>query len=215
MPISLTKQKNRKTITMKSSIKILLAMSCAYVITATSSSAQIYTFDEFGNSSGTGISPGNLQPDPSGGLAANVLVYNLAFSVIPGDVILREPGTPTGTGESDLVRFWNPTGGGPSQIIFYSDFSATDPADSPADTGLPSTGMPLSIGIPEVGPEGNNGAVYTPTPNQPGFILSTALPPATYNIISDVPEPGTLAMLVLGSGLSLFLLKRRNTPGSN
>src|SRR5215472_16752556 len=117
---------------MKSSIKILFALSCAYVITATSSSAQIYTFDEFGNSSGSGISPGIMQPDPSGGLAANVLVYNLNFSVIPGDVILLEPGT-SPQRESDIVRFWNPSGAGPSQIIFYADFSTTDPADSPAD----------------------------------------------------------------------------------
>jgi hypothetical protein len=195
---------------MKTSTKILSVLCCACALTASSAFAQLYTFDESGNSSGLGISPGIMQLDPSGGLAANVLVYNLAFSVIPGDVILREPGTPTGTGESDVVRFWNPTGGGPSQIIFYSDFSATDPADAPADTGLPSTLMPLSIGIPEVGPEGNNGALYTPTPNQPGFILSTTVPPATYNIISDVPEPNELALAVLGGGLSLFLLKRQN-----
>lgn len=197
---------------MKTSIKILFTLTCAYAITATSSFAQLYTFDEFGNSSGLGISPGILQPDPSGaiGLPVPVLVYNLPFSVIPGDVVMTEPGSPAGSQQdSDIVRFLNPTGGGPSQIIFYSDFSATDPADSPADTGMPPGSMPLVVTIPEVGPEGNNGAVYTPTPNQPGFILSTSLPPATYNIISDVPEPGALALTILGGGTLLLTLKRR------
>jgi hypothetical protein len=198
---------------MNASIKILFAFTCAYAITTASSFAQLYTFDEFGNSSGLGISPGILQPDPSGaiGLPVPVLVYNLPFSVIPGDVVLTEPGNPAGSQQdSDIVRFWNPTGSGPSQIIFYSDFSATDPADSPADSGLPLGSMPLLVTIPEIGPEGNNGAVYTPTPNQPGFILSTAVPPATYNIISDVPEPGTLALAILGSGTVLLAVRRRH-----
>ena len=200
---------------MKTSIQILSVLGCAYAMTTASSIAQLYTFDESGNSSGLGISPGIMQPDPSGGLAANVLVYNLAFSVIPGDVVLIEPANPSGQRESDLVRFWNPSGGGPSQIIFYSDFSTTDPADAPADTGLPSALMPLSIIIPEVGPEGNNGALYTPTPNDPGFILSTAVPPGTYNIISDVPEPSAVALAVLGGGLLIFTLKSRHQSRVN
>jgi PEP-CTERM motif len=207
---------------MKPSIKILFTLTCAYAITAVSSFAQIYTFDEFGNSTGSGISQGFFQYDPSGpsgiGMPAPipVLVYNLSFSVIPGDVVLTEPGSPAGTVvNSDLIRFWNPTGGGPSQIIFYSDFSATDPADAPADSGMPPGLMPLVITIPEAGPEGNNGALYTPTPNEPGFILSTSLPPATYNIISDVPEPSALALAALGGGLLLFSLRRRRPAGVN
>ncbi|HEV2438120.1 MAG TPA: hypothetical protein VG077_19160 [Verrucomicrobiae bacterium] len=203
---------------MKPSIKILFVLGCAYTIAAASSFAQIYTFDEFGNSSGLDISQGILQMDPSGaiGLPVPVLVYNLSFSVIPGDVVMIEPANPAGTQQdSDIVRFWNPTGGGPSQIIFYSDFSAADPADSPADTGLPPGLMPLVVTIPEVGPEGNNGAAYTPTPNQPGFILSTSLPPATYNIISDVPEPNAFALAALSSGLLLVSLKRRRPASIN
>jgi hypothetical protein len=194
---------------MKTTIKILSILGCAYAMTTASSFAQSYTFDEFGNSSGLGISPGIMQPDPSGGLAANVLVYNLAFSVIPGDVLLQEP-NPLGINRtSDLVRFWNPSGAGPSQIIFYSDFSTTDPADSPADTGIPSALMPLIVTLPEVGPEGNNGALYTPTANQPGSV-SAAVPPPTYNIISDVPEPGTVTLIVTGAGLLLSVFKKRH-----
>ena len=56
---------------MKPSTKTLFALGCAYAITTASSFAQlVYTFDEFGNSSGPSsappISPGILQPDPSG-----------------------------------------------------------------------------------------------------------------------------------------------------
>jgi hypothetical protein len=195
---------------MKTSAKILSILGCAYAMTTASLVAQLYTFDEFGNSSGLGISPGAMQLDPSGaiGLPTPVMVFNLPFSVVPGDVILNEPQNPAAPIPSDLVRFWNPTGGGPSQIIFYSDFSTTDPADAPADTGLPSGLMSLIIRIPEVGPEGNNGALYTPTGNQPGFILSTTVPPATYNIISDVPEPRTVALIVAGAGLLLVTLKQ-------
>src|SRR6516165_6587891 len=146
-------QKKRKEVTMKPSTKILSALGCAYAMTTASLFAQVYTIDELGNSSGPGISPGAMQLDPSGALPIPVLVYNLTFAVIPGDVVLTEPGAPTPGPFSDVVRFWNPTGAGPSQIIFYSDFSSTDPADSPADTGLPPVLMPLIVTIQEVGPE--------------------------------------------------------------
>ena len=57
---------------------------------------------------------------------------------------------------------------------------------------------------------------YLPiTPNQPGFILSTSLPPATYNIISDVPEPYALALAAVSSALLLVSLKRRRPDGIN
>jgi hypothetical protein len=198
---------------MKSIFKMLTAIGCAHVITATSLYAQVFTFDEFGNSSGPGITPGVLQPDPSGGLPAStpVLVYNLTFPVTSGDLWLTN-GT---EGLSDVVRFWNPNpaSGGPSQVIFYSDLSTTDPADSPADTGFPHNSLPI-LSITEVGPEGNNGAIYIPAGvGDPGYNLTGVA--VTYNIISDVPEPNALALAVLGGGLSLFLLKRRNPAGIN
>ena len=128
---------------MKRSTQTLLALACACAITPTSSFAQlIYTFDEFGNSSAPAsappISPGIMQPDPSGGLTVPVLVYTVPLPLVTGDVVLTEPGAPTPGPNSDVVRFWNPTGINLTQIIFYSDASAADPADSPADTGLPS-----------------------------------------------------------------------------
>ncbi len=199
---------------MKSSIKTLFVFSCVYVITAASSFAQlIYTFDEFGNSSGPSsappISPGVLQPDPSGGVSGPVLVYTLPLPILTGDVVLTEPGNPsTGGQNSDIVRFWNPTGINLTQIIFYSDVSATDPADSPADTGLPAQ-LISPIFIPEVGPEGNNGATYIPPAGAPGSTLAGVV--IQYNIISDVPEPGTVALAILAGGTVLLSMKRRQT----
>jgi hypothetical protein len=190
---------------MKTTAKILSALSCACALTASSAFAQILTFDEFGNSSGPGISPGVMQLDPSGGLPVPVLVYNLSFPVIPGDLWL----TNGVEGLSDVVRFWNPNGasGNSSQIIFYSDFSTADPADSPSDTGLPQNSLPI-LSIKEVGPEGNNGALYTPIPGNPGSVSgATAL---QYNIISDVPEPSTVALVIAGVGLLLVTLKPRH-----
>ena len=211
---------------MKPSIKILFTLTCAYAITTASSFAQlVYTFDEFGNSSGPSsappISPGILQPDPSGalGLLVPVLVYNLPLPVVPGDVVLTEPGNPASGGQnSDVIRFWNPTGINATQIIFYSDNSATEPGDVPPDAGLADTGLPPQlfnpVFIPELGPEGNNGAVYTPAPGAPGSIAGAVV---TYNIISDspIPEPGALALTILGAGTLLFILKRRTCSQVN
>jgi len=198
---------------MKRLTQTLLALACACAITPTASFAQlIYTFDEFGNSSGTSsappISPGILQPDPSGGLTAPVMVYTVPLPLATGDVVLTEPGAPTPGPNSDVVRFWNPTGINLTQIIFYSDVSPNDPPDAPADTGLPSQ-LINPIFIPEVGPEGNNGAVYTPPAGGPGSFPGALI---QYNIISDgaVPEPSTMALAGLGGGLMLLAFKRRH-----
>jgi hypothetical protein len=169
----------RKEATMKPTTKILLTLTYAYAIATASSFGQlVYTFDENGNStgpsSGPPITPGTPQPDPSGalGLTVPVLVYNLLAPVVQGDVVLTEPGNPaTGETYSDVIRFWNPTGVNATQIIFYSDNSTTEPGDVPPDTGLADTGLPpqliTPVFIPEVGPEGNNGATYTPAPARP------------------------------------------------
>jgi len=200
---------------MKRSTQILLAIACACAITPNSLFAQlIYTFDEYGTSTGPvggpPISPGIMQPDPSGalGLPGPVMVYTIPLPLVPGDVILTEGGNPTGGPDSDVVRFWNPTGINQTQIIFYSDFSPTDPPDAPADTGLPQQ-LFNPIIIPEIGPEGNNGAVYNPPAGAPGSLPGALI---QYNIISDgrVPEPGTMALAGLG-GLMLLALKRRRS----
>ena len=194
---------------MKSSTKILSAIGCACVLTTSSLFAQVYTFDEFGKSSSPAslppISPGVMQADPSGGLTVPVLVYTIPLPLITGDVVLTEPGQPVPGPFSDVVRFWNPTGINLTQIIFYSDVSAADPADSPADTGLPQQ-LINPVFIPEIGPEGNNGALYTPPAGGPGSFPGALI---QYNIISDVPEPSTVALTIAGAGLLLVTLKKR------
>jgi hypothetical protein len=102
----------------------------------------------------------------------------------------------------DVVRF-----NGNGTLLFYSD--NTDGFDSPADTPSPPTALyPNQVNILEVGPEGNNGALYTPGPNDPGFDPSGP----TYNLISDtpVPEPASISLLGVGTALGgLIVFKRR------
>ncbi len=83
------------------------------------------------------------------------------------------------------------------------------PDAAPADTGLPTV-LINPVFLNEVGPEGNNGAIYTPDPGAPGSVAGAVI---TYNIISDssVPEPNTLALAVLGAGLLVITLKRRHS----
>ena len=166
----------------------------------------IFTFDENGNGNFNGQPvPFLVAPDPSGGLAANVLIYQLPVIVTPGDVALLEPGR-SSSDPSDLVRFFNFAGANFTGVIFYSDVSSTDPADSLADTGLPPV-SPNAILIPEVGSEENNGAVWIPAPGQPGADPTGVQ--MTYNIISDVPEPGSMLLAGLSGGLLLLMKFRR------
>ncbi|MGD0745003.1 MAG: PEP-CTERM sorting domain-containing protein [Verrucomicrobiota bacterium] len=198
-------KKEKGNHTMKRLTKTLLALGCAYAITATSLFAQaipIFTFDEFGNGTYNGTPlPSALSPDPSGGITTSpVLVYSLPFAAVNGDVLLTEGASPT-NGLSDIVRFWTVAGANlQTYAIFYSDVSRTDPADSPADVGLP-TQFINPVVIPEIGPEGTNGATYFAGPGMPGSDATGVQPQIQYNIISDVPEPGTVALLMGGLGI--------------
>jgi hypothetical protein len=193
---------------MKSITKILFVAALAYAITAVSSFAQVVTFDENGHSSFGGAAlPFAVGPDPSGGIAANVLIYTLPFVVTPGDIGLIENTNSTSLNLSDVVRFFTPAGANNSEIIFYSDVEATEPPPLDlADTGLPQTSS-TTIFIPEIGPDNNNGATWTPVAGEAGS-APTGLS-IQYNIISDVPEPGTLTLVACGGGLLLAALRRR------
>jgi hypothetical protein len=201
-------KKNERNNPMKKLTKVAIVFGFTLTVASSTSFAQFtFTIDEFGVGSFGGANiPFTIGLDPSGGVVGPVLIYTLPFAVIPGDVILSEPGqVPPLT--SDVIRFWNSAAGNQSEIIFYSDFSAADPADAPADVGLP-TQLFNPTTITEVGPEGNNGAIYNALPGMPG---STSAP-IQYVIISDVPEPGTGALLLSGVGL-LFGIGRFRRKG--
>jgi hypothetical protein len=200
----LTSNSKGKVYPMKNFTKAAIMFGFTLAFASNTSFAQ-FTIDEFGGP--TTSFPSFIGLDPSGGVAGPVLIYTLPFAVVAGDVILSEPGQPPRP-DSDIIRFWNPTGVNQSELIFYSDVSTTDPADAPADVGLPTQFQSLTIRINEVGPEGNNGAVYLASPGMPG---STSAP-VQYNIISDVPEPGILTLLFSGVGL-LFGIRRFRRNG--
>jgi hypothetical protein len=202
---------------MKQLIKLTVIAGCAFVVSALNLLAQtnpIITLDEFGVGTINGAPlPGVLGPDPSGGVTTSpVLIYTLPFPVFTGDVLLissNEPPDSPSFPISDLIRFWNGGVAGNSnqtQVIFYSDFSPTDPPDAPADTGLPRQFLTPTVTIPEVGPEtGPNGALYVPPLGGPGF--NPGLFPQ-YQINSDaVPEPGSAALVL--SGLSILCAVNR------
>jgi len=174
-----------------------------------------FTVDENGNGFASGGPFGtstplthSLAPDPAlGGL--NSLTYTLGeIPIIPGDLMMTES-NPTLLGPaatvSDIVRFNTP---GPSTLTFYSD--TTPPVDSIADTGFPAI-TAVAVVLPEVGPEGNNGLIYTPMSGQPGFSFDPAFA-ITYDLVSDgtVPLPTALPLFATGiGGLGLLGWRRK------
>jgi len=159
-------------------------------------------FNETGN--GTS-SPAFFSNDPGPGGLNNVLTYNLPFTGVQGDIFVQEPGSGV---VLDVIRF-----NGNGTVIFYSDNVAG--FDSIADTpSPPESNYSNTVTVNELGSEGNNGFVYTPTVGQPGYNSSN--PSTTYDIISDspaVPDQGTTCVL-LGIGIAgLFACGRlRRTP---
>jgi hypothetical protein len=140
-----------------------------------------------------------LQPDPGPGGATNALTYfPLPFAGVVGDVLLSDPEQLT----SDLIRF-----NGNGTLVFYSNNlpDGAEPGDI-ADVGVGVVQSNL-VQIAEIGPEGNNGATYTPGPGQPGYDPIN-LP--TYVFISDIPEPTTVILVGLGlAGLLAFCHRRK------
>jgi hypothetical protein len=153
------------------------------------------SFDELGNGlidmrDGTGPHP----ISPVGG--ATNLIFALPTPVITGDVRFWEDFV--GGTLSDVLRFTNANGdldGGlnGTVMIVYSDLPEPGTVGGLADVGIPTNLTPRDGGgFLEIGPEGNNGATYSP-----GGPFDN-----TYVFRSDgslVPEPASIIMLSLGT----------------
>jgi len=179
----------------------LLAAVITATITATTAYSQaVITIDEFGNGdiSGTPL-PSAMALDPFSGMTT--LSYTLPFPAIRGDIVLSD----VSGAVSDILRFE-----GNFTLYVYSDNDLSEPNPSPADVGFPAAIQPSPVFAQETGVEpGPNGLFGY----NPGFVLPGGNSAGvTYNFISDpapTPEPGTLALLAGGLGISGFSLLRR------
>lgn len=152
-----------------------------------------------------GYHPGFLMDDPGPGGLPSALTYTTPGGLVVGDLLIHEPSG----GESDLVR-WN----GNATLVFYSDFPDQGETPDVADIGLPGGAYPNGLSVTETGLFGNpyteagpNGYVYTPLAGQPGY--NPNAPGSQYIIISDIPEPGTVALVGLGFVALLAVIRPR------
>jgi hypothetical protein len=167
--------------TMKNTNKVLAAAAMAAIITGSATSAfaqtNVITLDENGNGFWNGARlPYTVRLEPIS--QVTTLHYILPFSGYTnriGDVVLME----TAGQISDIVRF-DGTGG----VWFFSEREPNQvpPFDLADVAVIPLVWTNNYVAIPEIGPEGQNGATYTPQAGQPGW---DAVYQFTFRFISD------------------------------
>jgi hypothetical protein len=177
-----------------------LIMGSAAVASAQTSgfTFNLVTFDE--NGKGTYQQNNNMStalPFTVG--SGNVLTYLLPFAVTPGDVLINDNLAGVAPDFGDILRFT-----ANNTVEYYSDSGPNDPPDALADNATFPTRDSISANaftLNEVGPEGNNGFIYTPTVGQPGY--NAAVTVTAYGVISDAPIPEAASSVSLGLLLTL------------
>jgi hypothetical protein len=171
----------------------------------------VITFNEFGNASysfngGASVllPAGVTELDPTGGVSGNVLCYDLtsAFAAAGAPVTFfgDVPIAGFGGGISDALRFINGATSGPEKplMIFYS----FDNGGAPADVGNISTAF-LHPQTPLATENAAGAFSYDSSSGLGGGVI--------YQGQSDVPEPTSISLFLLGLGALGFCGYRRKT----
>src|SRR5438105_2370920 len=150
----------------KQTAKVLAVFGIASITASLAYAQPLVTVDEFGKGDFNGTPlPSGIAVEPLSGIST--LFYRLPFAGSVGDVVLLEPG-PVPQQMTDILRF-----DGQGNLYFFSERETTDvPPFDPADVAqFPALIASLpTVFVQEVGPEGNNGAFYTPNPGDPGSV---------------------------------------------
>jgi len=171
-------------------------------------------FDEYGNGSwspgslvnttgpGANPDPGVMAPDPT--QAGNPLALTYFLPLVPGDTVfsgdIRIWDDPGHTILSDVICFTDAAGNiDGSQVADRMIFYSADHLGAPADTGIPANLMPNDGGGVGENPDGS----FQWAPLGAGNNV--------YIGLSDVPEPSSFGLMILGGLLGirrLFWRKR-------
>jgi hypothetical protein len=165
----------------------------------------LITFDEWGHASYslnggvtfTLLPQGVVESDPTKGFNGNVLVYNLqpAFtaasisSTFSGDVPIAAFG---GGSLSDDLRFTDAAGDRTGTNVPLMIFYSFDSLGAPADVGNISTAF-LYTQTPVTTEAANGSFIYDSSGGLGGSVM--------YDGQSDVPEPASVSMFLLGLGV--------------
>lgn len=170
-------------------------------------SATTITMDENGHgTNGTTPLPFNASgTNPNAPFQSPVLVYTLPFAGVAGNVLLTEPGTSI---PGDVLQF-----NGDGTVIFYSKIDSDNALAERFSPPIFPFPVHNSITIAE-GVSGS--ATYTPTAGQPGFDSSAPTYIFTSDVTSTVPEPASIALLLLGAPLLIRQIRsHRRGSGRN